>query len=173
MQTRICSGALGIIKTTWLRRCLLIRTYEQVRRKMTNRWKFRAYFCSTCRNHIVLYLFYGNNFLRFFENFNGVSRDFARTFAAQLLATAQSQVVSDIPFCRVGLISLYNPRQKSLCASMSTLGKPALTSVLFGIEIAIKNMTKAQHRRCFDEWFERMDKCMKAKGVYFESCNSF
>ena len=42
------------------------------------------------------------------------------------------------------------------------------SDLLRGIEIAIKNITKAQHRRCFDEWFERMDKCIKAKGVYFE-----
>ena len=37
-----------------------------------------------------------------------------------------------------------------------------------GIEIAIKNITKSAHTRCFDEWFRRMERCIEAKGEYFE-----
>ena len=35
-------------------------------------------------------------------------------------------------------------------------------------EIAVRSINKAEHRRCFQLWFERMHKCIAVQGQYFE-----
>ncbi len=129
-----------------------------------NRREFRAFFHSRFSNRTFSYLRYRYNLLRFSKQIDGVLRDLREP----LLRGNHAMQISMRNSIFVVKNAIYNHKCESFLNNLLRRKFSTESELLRGIEIAIKNITKAQHRRCFNEWFERMDKCIKAKGVYFE-----
>ena len=59
----------------------------------------------------------------------------------------------------------YNPRIKKQLRSRRFANETELVSA---VTLAVKSISSTEHRKCFSDWFARMQKCIERGGVYFE-----